>query len=381
VLAWIAVCFGGLVALGAGWALFETYYNPHVPLRDPLVITRPAPAGRDVTIVLGGDFAPTDAAMPKITALGYRYPYQATAPILQQADVAFANLEAPVTDATRTLTVWKKYIYKVAPAATPAWQWLGLDVVSIANNHVGDYRARGVRDTIANLDAAGIAHVGAGASESDARRPVIVDVGGTRIGFLGYLEDRAQYRLYERSFAVGDRVGCAKANRADLAEDVRRLRPLVDVLVVSIHWGDNYQPVTSEQRELARYLASLGVDVVAGHHPHDVQPVEIIGHTVVVYSLGNYAWGAPGHAELRIGFLARVHVTPRAGDVPGHVASVELVPIVTQNAIVDFQPRTLRPDESEWLDPFLRGTRAWGLDATVDGETGTIDIPLPASAR
>ena len=212
-----------LLAVG-GWALFWTLYNPRVPLAEPVVVHRPAPAG-DITVVLGGDFAPTDAAMPVLREHGYRWPYEPTADIVRSADVSFANLEAPVTDSGDRFPLYKKYVYQVDPIATEAWQWLGLDLLGLANNHVGDYRDRGVRDTLRRLDAAGIAHAGAGASETEARRPVVFDVGGTRIGFLAYLEDRIVYNLYFRTFAVGGRTGCARYLRADVEEDVRRLRP------------------------------------------------------------------------------------------------------------------------------------------------------------
>jgi poly-gamma-glutamate synthesis protein (capsule biosynthesis protein) len=241
-----------------------------------------------------------------------------------------------------------------------------------------DYRDRGVLDTVRFLDAAELAHVGAGADESEARRPVIFDVGGTRIGFLAYLEDRVAYNLYFRSFAVGERPGCARFLRDDVAEDVRRLRPLVDVLIVSVHWGENYAGVTADQEEAGRWLAGLGVDVVAGHHAHDVQPVELRGRSVICYSLGNYAWGTPGHAELRIGLLARLHISRWRGRDGGRVESVELLPLVTQNAIVKFQPRPLREDEREWLEPFLAGTRRYGTPVEMDGTTLRIALPEAA---
>jgi poly-gamma-glutamate synthesis protein (capsule biosynthesis protein) len=345
-----------------------------VPLADPLVLSR-APSGAEVTVVLGGDFAPTDAALPDIRERGYRYPYEATAGILRDADVAFANLEAPVTESTDEFPLYKKYVYRVEPAAVEAWKWLGLDVVSLANNHAGDYRDRGVVDTVRHLDAAALAHVGAGANETAARRPVIFDVGGTRIGFLAYLEDRAIYNLYLRAFAVGERVGCARFVRADVAEDVRRLRPLVDVLVVSVHWGENYAPVTTAQEEEGRWLADLGVDVVAGHHPHDVQPAEIRGGSVILYSLGNYAWGTPGWPHLRIGFLARLRVAPRAGDAPARLTAVELLPIATQNSLVRFQPRPIAEAEKDWLEPVLEATRRRGTTCTVGGTTVRIEPP------
>jgi poly-gamma-glutamate synthesis protein (capsule biosynthesis protein) len=366
VLRWAGGLVGAGFAIAAGWAVHATMHNPRVPLAEPRIVTRPLRGG-EITVLLAGDFAPTDAALPALAQHGYLYPYRATADLVRAADVSFANLEAPVTDSRVPFPLWKKYVYRVAPAATEAWQWLGLDLVSLANNHVSDYRERGILDTLRHLDEAGLHQVGAGATESDARRPVIFDVGGTRIGFLGYLEHKVHYNLYLRTFAVGDRVGCAQLNRADVREDVMRLRPLVDILIVSVHWGQNYRGVTAVQEDYARFLVELGVDVVAGHHAHDVQAVERRGASVVFYSLGNYAWGAPGHGHLRVGLLARLRIAPRQGATPGRLTGVELIPIVTQNRIVKFQPRPINLAEVPWLAPLWAQSAARHTRLIRDG--------------
>jgi poly-gamma-glutamate synthesis protein (capsule biosynthesis protein) len=365
---WTGIGVGALLLGGGAWSLFWLLYNPKVSLLEPVVVQRAA-SGDESVVVLGGDFAPADAAMPRIEKYGYRYPYGATANLLRDADIAFANLEAPVTASTDRYPLWRRYFYRVEPVATEAWQWLGLDIVSLANNHMNDYRERGLLDTARHLDDAGIAHVGSGATESEARRPVIFDVGGTRIGFLAYLQHKAQYNLYLRLYAIGDRVGVAQLNRVDLEQDVRRLRPLVDVLVVSAHWGQNYADVTSTQRNFARWMTELGVDVVAGHHPHDVQSMEVRDGKLVFYSLGNYAWGAPGKPHMRVGFLARLHIRPRTAAAPARITAAELLPIVTQNRIVNYQPRPIRENELEWLDPFLEASAARGTELELEGTT------------
>ena len=360
------------VVLG-GLALFWTFYNPDVPFAEPHVVAREPRRAGEVTIVLGGDFAPTDAAMPSIEKYGYRFPYLSTADIFGEADIAFANLEAPITDTADRLTQWTRYSYQVDPSAVDAWQWLGLDLVGLANNHARDHGDAGIHDTVRHLDEHAIAHIGAGTDETEARRPVIFDVGGTRIGFLAYLEHQLIYSLYLNTFAVGDRPGCAQLNRKDVAADVRRLRPLVDILIVSVHWGGNYEPISSTQQEYGRWMADLGVDVVAGHHSHDVQGVETRGKSVILYSLGNYAWGAPGHGHMRIGLLAQLRITPRSEGTLASIASVDLLPIVTQNRIVKFQPRRIRATETGWLDPFLADTAARGTSVTVDGTVIHVD--------
>ncbi|MCC7539293.1 MAG: CapA family protein [Deltaproteobacteria bacterium] len=362
-----------LAAIGVG-ALVKTLWNPSVSLLPPRVERR-VPTGSVVTVVLGGDFAPTDAAMPIIRRRGYRYPYLATASIFREADVAFANLESPVTESTDAFWPWKDYIYRVEPEAIEAWQWLGLDVVSLANNHIIDYRARGVHDTLEHLRGARLAQIGAGRDEAEARRPVIFDVGGTKIGLLAYLEHRAAFDLYLDTFAVGGDAGCAQLNRADVEEDVRRLRPLVDVLVVSVHWGDNYAPLNGTQEHYGRVLAELGVDVVAGHHPHIAHPVEWIGRTLVLYSLGNYAWGTPGSNDLKFGLIARLAIRPRRGGRRGAIEAVDLLPIATQNREIHFQPRPLRHDEMTWLDPLIADSRARGTELTRVGNQLRVELP------
>jgi poly-gamma-glutamate synthesis protein (capsule biosynthesis protein) len=356
-----------LVLAAGGWVLFWTFYNPHVVLAEPVVISRTPLKSDDITIVLGGDFAPTDAAMPMIRAKGWQWPFQGTHRIFEHADVTFANLESPVTTSRDPFPLHKAYIYRTDPAAVPAFVSLGLDVINLANNHIFDYRDRGVTDTIAALDGAGLAHIGAGRDETAARRPVIVDVGGTRIGFLGYLEDTLANNLYFRAFAVGDRVGAARLIRDDFAEDIKRLRPLCDILIVSVHWGENYQPVTAHQMRLGQELADLGVDLVVGHHPHIAQPVAVHGKTTVLYSLGNYAWGAIGRSTLQIGLLARVHISPRRGTTPAKVRLVELIPIRTQNRVTSYSPRPLVPTEMSLLAPLLREATRMGTPLRWNG--------------
>ncbi len=134
-----------------------------------------------------------------------------------------------MTESAVPTGLWKKYLYRVEPAAIGAWKWLGLDIVNLANNHVLDYRQKGLLDTVAALDRAGIEHVGAGRDAASARRPVIFEIGRRASAFSGYLENQASFCLYEGLFASEHGPGCAKLTRQDLAEDVRRLRTEVDV--------------------------------------------------------------------------------------------------------------------------------------------------------
>ena len=91
-------------------------------------------------------------------------------------------------------------------------------------------------------------------------------------------------------------------------EDVNRLRDKVDLLIVAMHWGEEYTATpVQEQKEIANYLASLGVNLIIGHHPHVIEPVEFIGDTMVVYSLGNLVSAQQGIDRLS-GLMVSVNI-------------------------------------------------------------------------
>jgi poly-gamma-glutamate synthesis protein (capsule biosynthesis protein) len=144
-----------------------------------------------------------------------------------------------------------------------------------------------------------------------------------------------------------------------------------------MHFGANYAPITAFQEDQARWLVRLGVDVVAGHHPHDVQALEVRGRRVIFYSLGNYAWGAPGREMLRVGLLARLHLTPRIGRRPSRLVSVDLLPVVTQNRFVRFQPRRIRSTETGWLGSVLAESRRRGAQIIADEGGTAFRVVLP----
>ncbi len=95
-------------------------------------------------------------------------------------------------------------------------------------------------------------------------------------------------------------------------KDVERLRNKVDLLMVAMHWGVEYthEPV-EEQKEIAAYLSSLGVDIIIGSHPHVIQPVDFIGNTMVIYSLGNFIASQGGDVSKHTGLMMSVKVHKR----------------------------------------------------------------------
>jgi poly-gamma-glutamate synthesis protein (capsule biosynthesis protein) len=352
------------------WIAYWTLYDPRVEVPPPLELPFPAAGAADAAKVLFlGDFAPTDRAVPYLARHGFGYPFERTRALLAEHDAVVANLEAPITDSDAPWPLPKEYTYKVAPAATAAIAEAGIDVVTLANNHSHDYGSRGLADTLGNLDRAGIAYLGAALSEAEARRGVVLETAGGRLGILAYLEDKPSWALWTMSYALDAPFrtwpGSARAGRRDLGEDIARLRKLADVVVVVFHFGENYEPVTDGQISLSRAAIDLGADAVIGHHSHAAQPLGRHRGRPIVFSLGNYAWGAIGKGSMRFGMGAALHLAR------GRLEGIEILPLLVQNRIVEYQPR---PPSGKALDAFFaeldRGSKPFGVRIDRRGDRG-----------
>ena len=202
-----------------------------------------------------GDTLLGGAAQDTLDRLGYGHALDGISPLFGNSDLVVANHEGPLTECVepgvKHDTGKKRYWYRGKPEAACALADAGIRLVSLANNHVLDYGPAGLRDTIAALDAAGIAHCGAGNTRRDARRPCIVEVSGVRIGFVAYMQ---HYRMYadEGVYATKDRPGPAKLRTRNVAHDLLSLNN-VDLRVVLVHWGRNYRAVNPRQRRLAAW--------------------------------------------------------------------------------------------------------------------------------
>jgi len=362
------------VAFAAFWGVFWSFcdWDIAVPAPGRLVVEAPASA-RGAKVLFLGDFAPTDSAVPYIEKHGYGYQFSKTAGRLAAYDAVVANLEAPITNADSKWPLPKQYSYRIDPAAVPAIARAGIDVVTLANNHSHDYGSRGLEDTLRALDDGGIAHIGAAMTESEARRGLVLETAGGALGILSYLEDKTSWRLWTLSYALDlpfrSWPGSARALEADLAEDIARLEKHSDALAVVFHFGENYRPITPHQKELARLAIELGADAVIGHHSHQAQPVGAYLGRPIVYSLGNYAWGAIGHPQMRYGMGAALVLEA------GRIRGVELLPLVVQNRIVKYRPRVpAGRDLDAFFAEMTEGSRPLGVRIERRGDIGWIDV-------
>lgn len=263
-------------------------------------------------------------------------------PLLGAADLALVNLECPFTKRGEKLP--KRFNFRARPELAEILKAGSVNVVALANNHTMDYEAVGLDDTLATLDAAGIAHFGAGKNLEAARQPAVLERAGIKIGFLGYYFQSAATMLETPAvFATPGRPGVAGCYtdlacvRDQIVEDVQRLASQTDAGFVYFHWGKEGSTETLEyQIELAHLCIDLGCQGVFGAHPHRFQGVEVYRDRPIFYSLGNFVFGGNKDPQDKLSAIAMLRVT-QAGP-----PAAELVPIqVTRWPEAPFQPFVL----------------------------------------
>jgi poly-gamma-glutamate synthesis protein (capsule biosynthesis protein) len=210
-------------------------------------------------------------------------PLGGIAGILQDSTLVFGNLETVLSDREDAPPAQKHYVFK-APASYAAFLAdAGFDVVNLANNHILDFGPDCLLDTIAALEARGIAHIGAGRTYEEALAPAILERDGVRVGFLGFSSaGNAPPQPRKGSVAV------ARDDPRTIIGSVGQLRREADILAVSLHWGiEGARWPLPEQQTLARSVVDAGAHLVLGHGPHVVQGIESYRGGHIVYSLGN----------------------------------------------------------------------------------------------
>jgi poly-gamma-glutamate synthesis protein (capsule biosynthesis protein) len=210
--------------------------------------------------------------------------YASIAPDVRQADLAICEMESPLAPPQGPFTGWPQF--SSPPQVLTALRAVGYDSCTTASNHTIDEGYAGVARTLRELDAAGLCHTGSARSAAEARHPLIITAAnGVKIAQLAY------------SFGFNGLTRPAGqpwlANlldiRAILAAAHRAKRAGADIVVLSLHWGVEYNlAATAEQRAQARrLLRSPDIDLILGDHPHVVEPAERIGSKWVIYSMGN----------------------------------------------------------------------------------------------
>jgi len=348
-----------------------------LPLLGIALLSRPAAAAGDaITILLLGDINIENRSDPTTA-------FANVAATLKRADVVYGNLEGLLVKSQgpdRDIPDKSGWIH-LGPETVAALKAANIAVVGVANNVA--YGPANIMKSLAVLDANGIAHTGGGANLDAAHRPAIIERKGVKIGFLQYT---AKWYAQDQQIATASRAGVARILSKDgstidatdldrMREDIRRLRPLVDILIVSSHnrdgagralaaeilaetrppspnpspddpslfapipLGARFMQAEAYEKLLAHAAIDAGADIVYGHGSHVLQGVEVYKGKPVMYCLGNFATDWIRMRPNKDGMVARVVVEGKK------VARVGLVP-VTRDADNN-NVRMLEPGDGE----------------------------------
>ena len=276
---------------------------------------------------------------------------------LGESDIVIANLEMPLS--TRGSKMLKHSSLRSDPAVIDDIAAMGIHAVSLANNHMMDYGADALIDTLAACDRAGIARCGAGRNLTDAMQPAWLEAGGRRIALLsvastlplgseaydampGIAPLRVQFSLEIDTNLINEQPGTmptvhswARAEDQEMVcNAVRDLAGEADLVIIAIHWGvpswwlSPYQGLLATyQQPLGHALVDAGAGVIFGHHSHSLHGIEVYNGAPIFYSAGNFLFERPrgfmepesliARLELSAAGELRIEIGPLVGDERG----------------------------------------------------------------
>ena len=218
---------------------------------------------------------------------GFDFLFSEIRPVLKKSDIVVGNMEFPVAPPYTS----RPWIFNCPPAVIPALKNAGFTAVTLANNHMLDQGPEGAVWTIRNLKKNGLAFIGTGETGPDSRDGLIAAVNGISVGMIGYT-GVTNYPL-PRNSKSGITINWFY-DEEKVKEDIASIKAKCDYVVMVVHTGVEYEPLPrDEDRALMKKYLDEGADLIIGHHPHVVQPVEKHmtpdgRETCIFYSLGNF---------------------------------------------------------------------------------------------
>ncbi|MFI7604639.1 CapA family protein [Micromonospora sp. NPDC049366] len=315
---------------------------------------------KTLTVVAAGDLlvhpalseqAAADARRAGRSGHDFTQVLAAVRPRVSAADLAICHMETPLAERNGPFTGWPNF--SVPPELADAAAWAGFDTCSTASNHSLDTGVEGIARTLDNLDRVGLRHTGTARNAAEARRPSVLDVKGVKVGHLSYTSSFNGIPL-----PAGRPWAANMIDTDAILAEARRARAAgAEIVVVSLHWGTEYQhePDADQVDVAERLLSSPDVDLIVGHHVHVVQPFDKVAGKWVAYGMGN--------------------LTTRFADGS---------PEKTQDAVVP-QFTFTRADDGRWRVTDVTVLPTWmeyrPLARVVDLTTASVDPALPTWRR
>jgi len=231
------------------------------------------------------------------------------------ADITVVNLESPLTTSTQQHPT-KTICFKGHPNNVAGLSYAGIDIASLANNHILDYMLPGLQETQQVLENAGINHLGAGVNSYEAYLPAFATKKGINVAILASSDRTGHYNNYQPYLQAGyNRPGFANMTPYYVQKQIDSVRDISDIVVCYLHSGSEYSlgPLDEDydyfalgehyvgtefynrldipkmwDREIRHFMIDSGADLVVSHHPHIIQGIEVYNEKVIAHSLGNF---------------------------------------------------------------------------------------------
>lgn len=312
-----------------------------------------------LSLGLGGDVAFGPAVADIIAREGPAFLWTEASPLFDAYDITAVNLEGPLCrGATPNAVQSSVYLRGDASCAAPMAE-AGIDAVCLANDHIMDYGAAGLEETLNILRAEELGAFGAGSGRSAAERPLVLETGnGASIALLSFCD------VAPPAFSAGeDTPGISTASLERIGEMVGTAARDAHYVAVFVHWGEvGSQEITPRQREIATACVDAGADLVAGCHPRVVQGIEVLDGVPVIYSLGNLVFSPESEAG-----KAAIFAGCRFSG--GRLTGLEIVPLRVEGA----RPVPLSGEQAENALKYLEAASP-GVQLEISPATGTATI-------
>jgi poly-gamma-glutamate synthesis protein (capsule biosynthesis protein) len=257
-----------------------------------------------VTIHGTGDVNLDPVYIPALARQGYEWAWSGLEGLFLEDDLTLVNLEC--SPSALGAAEDKEFVFQCADGLAEMAA-AGVEVANLGNNHSQDYGKDALLDGIRSLSTIGVVPVGAGRTAAVAAIPALFDVNGWRIAVVGF----GGIRPHDGWIATAAQAGMADGDSIEsMVSTVEAAASVADIVVVSVHWGVELD-ITPRDEDVGRAeaMVAAGADVVFGHHPHRLQPLEIVQDRPVFWSLGNFVWPEMSPASATTG-VARVLISP-----------------------------------------------------------------------
>lgn len=247
--------------------------------------------------------------------------------ILNKGDIVFGNLECVLSDIDVDQSDLKSVQLRGAESSVTGLVYAGFNVLSLANNHILEHGENSLLRTKEVLSNCGIYSIGVSESKEKSRESFTLNINNLSVSFLSYclVKDNTAY--------------CSVDDPSEIINDIQKIKDKVDILIVSLHWGDEFvRKPSSKQVQFAHEMIDSGANIILGHHPHVLQGLEAYNNGIVVYSLGNFVFDMR-QKKMRESMIFSCRLA-KSG-----VIDYEIIPVLIEN----FKPSILNGPEKDNL--------------------------------